>query len=76
MFEGEVRKWCLVGADRGFTFLEYNLTMPYHRMNLLVRYGRYRYHCKLAQKGTYRYRYLLTLVPAAVGLDSILKRMV
>lgn len=36
---GEVRKWRPAGADRGFTFLHYNLTLAYHRTNLLVRYG-------------------------------------
>lgn len=35
-----VRKWRPAGADRGFTFLDYNLTVAYHRTNLLVRYGR------------------------------------
>ncbi|KAM7479076.1 hypothetical protein LguiA_027289 [Lonicera macranthoides] len=38
---GEVRKWRPAGADRGFTFLQYNLTIAYHRTNLLVRYGRW-----------------------------------
>ncbi|KAG8099917.1 hypothetical protein GUJ93_ZPchr0013g34107 [Zizania palustris] len=38
---GEVRKWRPAGADRGFTFLRYNLTLAYHRTNLLVRYGRW-----------------------------------
>ncbi|XP_040381596.1 protein trichome birefringence-like 13 isoform X2 [Oryza brachyantha] len=37
----EVRKWRPAGADRGFTFLNYNLTLAYHRTNLLVRYGRW-----------------------------------
>ncbi|KAK1269986.1 hypothetical protein QJS04_geneDACA022097 [Acorus gramineus] len=37
----EVKKWRPVKADRGFTFLEYNLTVAYHRTNLLVRYGRW-----------------------------------
>lgn len=37
----EVRKWRPVGADRGFTFLQYNLTIAYHRTNLLARYGRW-----------------------------------
>ncbi|XP_066400018.1 protein trichome birefringence-like 13 [Miscanthus floridulus] len=37
----EVRKWRPAGADRGFTFLRYNLTVAYHRTNLLVRYGRW-----------------------------------
>lgn len=36
----EVKKWRPVGADRGFTFLKYNLTIAYHRTNLLARYGR------------------------------------
>ncbi|XP_073146920.1 protein trichome birefringence-like 13 isoform X2 [Henckelia pumila] len=36
---GEVKKWRPVGADRGFTFLEYNLTIAYHRTNLLAHYG-------------------------------------
>ncbi|XP_064971757.1 protein trichome birefringence-like 13 [Musa acuminata AAA Group] len=36
-----VRKWRPAGADRGFTFLDYNLTVAYHRTNLLVRYGRW-----------------------------------
>ncbi|KAG6505811.1 protein trichome birefringence-like 13 isoform X1 [Zingiber officinale] len=38
---GEVRKWRPAGADRGFTFLNYNLTIAYHRTNLLVQYGRW-----------------------------------
>ncbi|XP_052193943.1 protein trichome birefringence-like 13 [Diospyros lotus] len=38
---GDVRKWRPAGADRGFTFLQYNLTIAYHRTNLLVRYGRW-----------------------------------
>ncbi|GAV75377.1 PC-Esterase domain-containing protein/PMR5N domain-containing protein [Cephalotus follicularis] len=37
----EVKKWRPVGADRGFTFLHYNLTIAYHRTNLLARYGRW-----------------------------------
>ncbi|XP_043702591.1 protein trichome birefringence-like 13 isoform X1 [Telopea speciosissima] len=37
----EVKKWRPVGADRGFTFLQYNLTVAYHRTNLLARYGRW-----------------------------------
>ncbi|CAK9145005.1 unnamed protein product [Ilex paraguariensis] len=37
----EVRKWRPAGADRGFTFLQYNLTIAYHRTNLLARYGRW-----------------------------------
>ncbi|KAK4438026.1 protein trichome birefringence-like 13 [Sesamum alatum] len=37
----EVKKWCPVGADCGFTFLKYNLTIAYHRTNLLVLYGRW-----------------------------------
>ncbi|CAH9146869.1 unnamed protein product [Cuscuta epithymum] len=36
---GEVKKWHPAGADRGFTFLKYNLTIAYHRTNLLARYG-------------------------------------
>ncbi|GKV23772.1 hypothetical protein SLEP1_g33468 [Rubroshorea leprosula] len=35
----EVKKWRPAGADRGFTFLQHNLTIAYHRTNLLVRYG-------------------------------------
>ncbi|KAF5733245.1 protein trichome birefringence-like 13 [Tripterygium wilfordii] len=38
---GEVKKWRPVGSDRGFTFLHYNLTIAYHRTNLLARYGRW-----------------------------------
>ncbi|KAG0477355.1 hypothetical protein HPP92_014196 [Vanilla planifolia] len=38
---GEVRKWRPAGADRGFTFLHYNLTLAYHRTNLLARYSRW-----------------------------------
>ncbi|GKV24293.1 hypothetical protein SLEP1_g33920 [Rubroshorea leprosula] len=38
---GEVKKWRPAGADRGFTFLQYNLTIAYHRTNLLVRYSRW-----------------------------------
>ncbi|KAM5549843.1 protein trichome birefringence-like 13 [Rosa sericea] len=37
----EVKKWRPVGADRGFTFLQYNVTLAYHRTNLLARYGRW-----------------------------------
>ncbi|XP_014510086.1 protein trichome birefringence-like 13 isoform X2 [Vigna radiata var. radiata] len=37
--EGQVKKWRPAGADRGFTFLAYNLTIAYHRTNLLARYG-------------------------------------
>ncbi|KAL3843829.1 hypothetical protein ACJIZ3_001232 [Penstemon smallii] len=37
----EVKKWRPVGADRGFTFIKYNLTIAYHRTNLLARYGRW-----------------------------------
>ncbi|KAG2685633.1 hypothetical protein I3760_10G134000 [Carya illinoinensis] len=37
----EVKKWRPAGADRGFTFLNYNLTIAYHRTNLLARYGRW-----------------------------------
>ncbi|KAK4491165.1 hypothetical protein RD792_001895 [Penstemon davidsonii] len=36
----EVKKWRPVGADRGFTFIKYNLTIAYHRTNLLARSGR------------------------------------
>ncbi|CAM8906982.1 unnamed protein product [Rhodiola kirilowii] len=35
----EVKKWRPAGADRGFTFQKYNLTIAYHRTNLLARYG-------------------------------------
>ncbi|KAG5548292.1 hypothetical protein RHGRI_013856 [Rhododendron griersonianum] len=38
---GEVRKWRPSGADRGYTFLQHNLTIAYHRTNLLARYGRW-----------------------------------
>ncbi|KAK3011994.1 hypothetical protein RJ639_011252 [Escallonia herrerae] len=38
---GEVRKWRPAGADRAFTFLQFNLTIAYHRTNLLARYGRW-----------------------------------
>ncbi|GLT41880.1 hypothetical protein SLA2020_159120 [Shorea laevis] len=31
----EVKKWRPAVADRGFTFLQYNLTIAYHRTNLL-----------------------------------------
>ncbi|GER43291.1 trichome birefringence-like [Striga asiatica] len=37
----EVKKWRPAGADRGFTFVKYNLTIAYHRTNLLARYGRW-----------------------------------
>ncbi|KAM1006724.1 hypothetical protein FF1_003386 [Malus domestica] len=37
----EVKKWRPAGADRGFTFLQYNLTLAYHRTNLLAHYGRW-----------------------------------
>ncbi|KAL7119192.1 hypothetical protein ACP275_02G048500 [Erythranthe tilingii] len=40
-FSTEVKKWRPVGADRGFTFVKYNLTIAYHRTNLLARYGRW-----------------------------------
>ncbi|KAK7319545.1 hypothetical protein RJT34_04267 [Clitoria ternatea] len=39
--DGQVKKWRPAGADRGFTFLNYNLTIAYHRTNLLARYGRW-----------------------------------
>ncbi|XP_020228632.1 protein trichome birefringence-like 13 isoform X2 [Cajanus cajan] len=39
--DGHVKKWRPAGADRGFTFLTYNLTIAYHRTNLLARYGRW-----------------------------------
>ncbi|KAJ4764505.1 Protein trichome birefringence [Rhynchospora pubera] len=35
----EVRKWRPAGADRGITFVRYNLTLAYHRTILLARYG-------------------------------------
>ncbi|KAF6148263.1 hypothetical protein GIB67_012038 [Kingdonia uniflora] len=35
----EVKKWRPAGADHGFTFLHYNLTVAYHRTNLLAYYG-------------------------------------
>ncbi|XP_060168034.1 protein trichome birefringence-like 13 isoform X2 [Lycium barbarum] len=38
---GDVKKWRPAGADRGFTFLKYNLTISYHRTNLLARYSRW-----------------------------------
>ncbi|KAK8665200.1 hypothetical protein V6N13_005373 [Hibiscus sabdariffa] len=37
----DVKKWRPAGADRGFTFVHYNLTIAYHRTNLLARYGRW-----------------------------------
>ncbi|ESR35949.1 protein trichome birefringence-like 13 [Citrus sinensis] len=37
----DVKKWRPARADRGFTFLEHNLTIAYHRTNLLARYGRW-----------------------------------
>ncbi|OMO92163.1 hypothetical protein COLO4_17816 [Corchorus olitorius] len=37
----KVKKWRPPGAERGFTFLHYNLTIAYHRANLLARYGRW-----------------------------------
>ncbi|KAL8541656.1 hypothetical protein ACS0TY_002791 [Phlomoides rotata] len=37
----DVKKWRPAGADRGFTFVKYNLTIAYHRTNLLARYGRW-----------------------------------
>ncbi|XP_022990908.1 protein trichome birefringence-like 13 [Cucurbita maxima] len=36
---GEVKKWRPAGADRGFSFLKYNLTITYHRTNILARYA-------------------------------------
>ncbi|KAE8661908.1 hypothetical protein F3Y22_tig00113722pilonHSYRG00290 [Hibiscus syriacus] len=38
---GDVKKWRPAGADRGFAFLDFNLTNAYHRTNLLARYGRW-----------------------------------
>ncbi|PKU86585.1 hypothetical protein MA16_Dca023791 [Dendrobium catenatum] len=38
VYVGEVRKWRPAGADRGFTFVRNNLTVAYHRTNLLARY--------------------------------------
>ncbi|CAO2838706.1 unnamed protein product [Amaranthus hypochondriacus] len=37
----DVKKWHPAKADRGFTFVQYNLTIAYHRTNLLARYGRW-----------------------------------
>ncbi|KAK6916266.1 Trichome birefringence-like, N-terminal domain [Dillenia turbinata] len=37
----EVKKWRPAGADRCYTFLKFNLTIGYHRTNLLARYGRW-----------------------------------
>ncbi|XP_074291597.1 protein trichome birefringence-like 13 [Silene latifolia] len=37
----DVKKWRPAEADRAFTFLQYNLTIAYHRTNLLARYGRW-----------------------------------
>ncbi|KAL8139635.1 hypothetical protein V2J09_005656 [Rumex salicifolius] len=37
----DIKKWRPAKADRGFTFLQYNLTIAYHRTNLLARYGRW-----------------------------------
>lgn len=37
----DIKKWRPAEADRGFTFLQYNLTIAYHRTNLLARYGRW-----------------------------------
>ncbi|XP_078150708.1 protein trichome birefringence-like 13 [Carex rostrata] len=37
----EVRKCWPAGADKGLTFVGYNLTLAYHRTYLLVRYGRW-----------------------------------
>ncbi|KAI5069549.1 hypothetical protein GOP47_0015850 [Adiantum capillus-veneris] len=38
----KVRKWRPVGADKALTFLDYNLTVAYHRTNLLARYGQWK----------------------------------
>ncbi|KAG6576895.1 Protein trichome birefringence-like 13, partial [Cucurbita argyrosperma subsp. sororia] len=35
----QVKKWRPAGADRGFSFLKYNLTVAYHRTNILARYA-------------------------------------
>jgi hypothetical protein len=43
---GELKKWRPAGADRGFTFSQYNLTIAYHRTNLLARYGRWSANAK------------------------------
>ncbi|XP_042008491.1 protein trichome birefringence-like 13 [Salvia splendens] len=40
----ELKKWRPAGADRGFTFLKYNLTIAYHQTNLLARYVVYSSH--------------------------------
>ncbi|XP_057815610.2 protein trichome birefringence-like 13 isoform X2 [Cryptomeria japonica] len=37
----DARKWRPAHADRGYTFLQYNVTLAYHRTNLLARYGRW-----------------------------------
>lgn len=37
----QVKKWRPVGADKALTFLDYNLTIAYHRTNLLARYGQW-----------------------------------
>ncbi|KAJ4979681.1 hypothetical protein NE237_010461 [Protea cynaroides] len=37
----DVKKWRPAGADRGFTFIQYNVTVAYHRTNFLARCGRW-----------------------------------
>lgn len=37
----QVKKWRPAGADKAVTFLDYNLTLAYHRTNLLAHYGQW-----------------------------------
>ncbi|XP_027347772.1 protein trichome birefringence-like 13 [Abrus precatorius] len=53
---GQVKKWRPAGADRGFTFLAYNLTIAYHRTNLLARYGRWSAGDNGGALGTFGFR--------------------
>ncbi|XP_024517733.1 protein trichome birefringence-like 13 isoform X1 [Selaginella moellendorffii] len=38
----DLKKWRPIGSDKGITFLGYNVTVAYHRTNLLARYGEWK----------------------------------
>ncbi|XP_010671568.2 protein trichome birefringence-like 13 isoform X2 [Beta vulgaris subsp. vulgaris] len=77
----DVKKWHPAKADRGFTFLQYNLTIAYHRTNLLARYGRWWAPSKFDpvkspmlffEKG----KPIMPPIAPDVGLDLVLKHMI
>ncbi|KAM0046201.1 putative trichome birefringence-like family [Helianthus debilis subsp. tardiflorus] len=49
----EVKKWRPAGAERGYTFLKYNLSITCHLTNVLAHYGSFDVYHKL----TWPYHY-------------------